>query len=172
MQTGYVMCIASLTTAQRVRGQARPLLTALLVVTFVAFAVSGGMPEFIIASSLNSDPSVASVHRTFWLRGSAISGWNGTVPGPTITVSSGDLVSIMLLSADSPDFHNWYVDANQSATTSSDFSCATYCLNFTFTPMIGACVNIPQNCVEISHGGDWTYICQYHSGIMRGTFRI
>jgi hypothetical protein len=79
---------------------------------------------------------------------------------------------MMLSSADNPDQHNWYVNANQSATISPNFTCATYCVNFTFTPVIGSCSNVPLKCAEIPHGGDWTYYCLYHPGIMSGTFRV
>lgn len=45
------------------------------------------------------------------LSGSASSGWNGTIPGPAITVNLGDTVVLTLVSADGVS-HQFFVDYN------------------------------------------------------------
>ncbi len=87
-----------------------------------------------------------------------------------MSVVSGDLVSIMLISEDG-FLHAWFldfnnnlvVDPNEAATLSPSFSSTTTYLNFTFTPVIGT--NIPA-------AGNWTYRCSFHPLPMFGTFRV
>jgi hypothetical protein len=92
------------------------------------------------------------------------------MPGPFISVTSGDTVTLLLLSDDGA-LHSWFldfnnnnvVDANEMATFSGFFSSTTTFLNFTFSPVIG--VNIPS-------AGNWTYKCNVHPIAMFGTFRV
>ncbi len=108
-----------------------------------------------------------------WLNGDVVGdhpGWNDSSPGPTITVTSGVTVNLMLNATDILT-HNWFIDTQKNFTpdpngiSSPDFSfSATRMLNFTFTPVIGQ--NIPA-------AGNWTYRCKYHPfPYMYGTIRI
>jgi hypothetical protein len=95
-------------------------------------------------------------------------GWNKTRPGPLVTVTDGDLVTIMYNSTDFAP-HSWFIDVNNdnvpdngeisSATVASS---ATF-VNFTFTLKVGT--NIPST-------GDFTYRCSFHPQMMFGTFRV
>ncbi len=165
--------VAALIPIQRLVRQARLFPVVLLLIIFIAFTLPPGVRVLSNTSATHPDPSSASVHRTFWLNGTRLYGWNHTIPGPTMMVSSGDVVTIMLLSADG-DVHNWYVDANQSATTSPIFYSTVVYVNFTFTPVIRG--NFPMmpvyNETIFPRGGDWTYLCLYHLGTMYGTFRL
>lgn len=101
------------------------------------------------------------------LYGSASQGWGFswntlTSPGPTITVNQFDAVNLRLEGVDSPR-HNFYVDydgdASPDATepVSPDFRNGTGPVTFPFTA---------------STAGTFTYYCEYHQGIMRGTFVV
>jgi len=98
------------------------------------------------------------------LFGSASSGWgfnpsNISSPGPTITVSQGDSVSLDLTSADGFT-HNFFVDYDGNTLPSLDEPKSpdfTSTINYEFV-------------AEIS--GTFAYYCQYHSFVMFGTFRV
>ncbi len=87
-----------------------------------------------------------------------------------MSVVSGDLVSILLISDDALT-HSWFldlngnnvVDANEMFSFSGFFSSTTTFLNFTFTPIIAT--NIPA-------AGNFTYKCSVHPFNMFGTFRV
>ncbi len=146
-------------TVQRAR-----VLSAILV----ALAIVGvlGLRVDVRPAAAASSP----LHRTSWLRGHYIVGWNNTSPGPSISVVSGDLVTMMLIGTDGFT-HSWFldfnnnmiVDPNETATASPNFFSTTTYLNYTFTPVIG--VNVPA-------AGNWTYRCSFHPIIMFGTFRV
>jgi hypothetical protein len=129
------------------------------------------LPEKIPPRTVSGALS-APLHRTFYLKGSFTSpaGWNGSNPGPFLTVVSSDLVTIMLLSSDG-FLHQWFIDfnnnnildSNETATSSPDFFSQTTFLNYTFTPVIGQ--NIP-------HAGNWTYKCSFHPFAMTGIIRV
>ena len=102
---------------------------------------------------------------TIHLFGSATAGWgltedNITSPGPTITVEAGSLVNLTLTSADAIT-HNFFVDYNGDTNPSEgepkvpDFQTTT--INYQF---------------EATITGNFTYYCQYHKGIMHGTFKV
>ncbi len=118
-----------------------------------------------------AQPFGPSVHRTYWLTGGpSFSNWNGSTPGPLLTGSDGDNVTVRLRSAD-VIIHSWFldlndnnqVDPNEVATTSPDFSSTTIWLNFSFIAALGT---------VFPHGGDFTYRCSHHPGLMYGTFRF
>jgi plastocyanin len=93
------------------------------------------------------------------LSGSASTGWNGTIPGPAITVNLGDTVVLTLVSADGVS-HQFFVDYNGNGSpdpgepTSSIFSGTT---SLVFTANVN---------------GTFTYYCNFHPGIMHGTFTV
>jgi plastocyanin len=93
------------------------------------------------------------------LNGSASSGWNGTIPGPSITVNLGDSVALTLVSVDGFP-HKFFVDYNGNISpdpgepTSPTFSATT-------TYIFVANVN-----------GTFNYYCAFHPGVMHGTFTV
>lgn len=109
--------------------------------------------------------------KTIWLNGNVVgpggSGWNGTTPGPTITVTSGQTVRLLLNGKDLD--HTWFIDVNNNfqndtgEISSPVFNSRNSPLSFDFKPIIGQ--NIPA-------AGNWTYRCYYHSSLMYGTIRI
>ncbi len=91
------------------------------------------------------------------------------MPGPLVSVTDGDLVTIMYNSVD-PYAHTWFIDVNNNympdpAEISSPTiaSSAAPFVNFTFTLKVGT--NIPST-------GIFTYRCSYHPTMMAGTFRV
>jgi phosphate transport system substrate-binding protein len=113
-----------------------------------------------------------SVHHTFWLQANSATGWNGSKPGPTISVVSGDSVTLNLLSADGLT-HQWFLDFNNNGvidpnenntTVSSTFSSTSTYSPFQFVPHIFNTTSIPSL-------GNWTYADSQSPGIT-GTFRI
>jgi len=122
------------------------------------------------AAPVRPSSAVANSLR-IWLNGDVVGahpGWNDTSPGPTITVFSGETVSLSLNATDGIT-HNWFIDTNNNFTpdpneiSSPDFSASTKVLSFNFTPVIGQ--NIPS-------AGNWTYRCKYHPTSMYGTIRV
>ncbi len=119
---------------------------------------------------------VDPVHKTYWLIGSNAGNppynWNnsGLNPGPLLTASDGDNVTLMLQSGEG-DRHNWYLafdndtdppDPNELGTKSHDFFLQTSWLNWTFTAHLGSIM---------PHGGTFAYKCQYHAS-MYGYFKF
>jgi hypothetical protein len=148
----------------------KPAIAILLIITIT------GALAYTLQQSTNTSPahltSISHAVRIF-LNGDAVGdhpGWNNSSPGPTITVTTGETV-ILLLNATDILLHSWFIDTQRNYTpdpngiSSPDFSLSTTkTLNFTFTPVIGQ--NIPA-------AGNWTYRCKYHPfPYMYGTIRI
>ena len=98
------------------------------------------------------------------LFGSASSGWgftqnSMTSPGPTMTVNIGDLVNLTLTSVDGFP-HKFFVDYNGDGSPGSGEPAST-----TFTGTINYQFNA-------TIAGTFVYFCQFHPGLMRGTFTI
>jgi Multicopper oxidase len=119
----------------------------------------------IISSGLNSSiPSVHAVSRSITLRGSYASGWNGTNPGPAITLMQGDMVNLNLISTDGAP-HTFIIDVAKAGIVaspdctvdkcSSQFSSST---TFTFTADMPA--------------GTFTYYCSIHLQHMYGSLTV
>ncbi len=112
-------------------------------------------------------PSLSGVHKTYWLTGDALQNWNKSSPGPLITASEGDNVTIMLLSNDGA-MHDWFLDFNNfqlGPIHSPDFNSRTVWTNFTFTAVLNQSSGFP-------HGGTFTYRCLYHASSMFGSFEF
>ncbi len=152
----------------------RPLvILVVLALGPVVRSTSGVGPGLAVTPIPES--SVDPVHKTYWLIGSNAGSppynWNGTgfSPGPLLTASDGDNVTIMLQSKDSVP-HNWYLDfnndlildPNEVVTKSPDFVSPTIWFNWTFTARLGS---------VIPHGGAFIYRCQYHP-FMYGDFKF
>ncbi len=125
------------------------------VVAVLAFA--------FVASGLAFIPAQAGA-RSFTLYGGMSSGWGLTSsslsnPGPTITVTMGDSVTLTLNSVDASSItHDWFIDYNNNLSAdagepkSADFS-GTTAGTFTFTA---------------DRVGTFTYRCGYHPTTMTG----
>lgn len=106
-----------------------------------------------------------TVTATYTLYGNATSGWGftpGTIsnPGPTLTLSVGESVTLRLFSDDAPTAHNWFIalDGGDAPTagepSSQNFSSATTPAVYTF--------QVPNNV------GTFTYRCRFHPTLMTG----
>lgn len=114
-------------------------------------------------------PQAATVTATYTLYANASKGWGftpGTItePGPTLTASVGEAVTLRLFANDAPTTHNWFLalDGGSSPTSgepsSADFSSSTVPAFYNFT--------VPN------HVGTFTYRCRIHPTLMTGTFVI
>jgi plastocyanin len=140
----------------------------IVVIAIVIIPLASSIPSKPTLASHNVIASPTTAHHTFWLLGS-IMGWNQSRPGPLVTVTDGDLVTIMYNSVDSAP-HTWFVDANNNnipdpgeISSPTVTTSATLYVNFTFTLKVGT--NVPS-------AGDFTYRCSYHPTMMFGTFRV
>src|SRR5260370_18867958 len=121
-------------------------MTIVLVAIVIVPLFSSIPPKNSLANRIMiASPTTA--HHTFWLLGS-IMGWNQTMPGPLVSVTDGDLVTIMYNSIDSYA-HTWFIDVNNNnVPDSGEISSATVTtsatpfVNFTFTLRVGT--NIPS----------------------------
>ena len=121
-------------------------------------------------------PAGPGVQETYWLVGDTFFNWNGTkgLPGPLLTASDKDNVTLHLLSNDTAN-HSWFldfndnlaVDPNETNTRSANFSSKTIPTDFTFNASLGT---FPFG--TIPHGGVFTYRCAQHPGPMHGTFKF
>ena len=88
-------------------------------------------------------------------------GWNGTNPGPMITVAQGDSVSLTLVSTDGPP-HQFAVDVDKSG----NFNCSVDKCSGFFPPT-------RTDLLTIDFPSDtYTYYCTVHLFNMRGTFVV
>lgn len=105
-------------------------------------------------------------HKTFSLTINA-AGWGATNPGPYLQITSGDLVSLLLLSSDGLS-HQWFVDfaggVGTTGTQSPVFNSATIQTNFTFTAAIWTANGFPS-------AGLFTYRDGFN-GALAGLIRV
>lgn len=109
-------------------------------------------------------PNVHAASRTIMLAGSFVTGWNGSNPGPTISLTQGDSVALNLVSADGAP-HTFVIDVAHAGIVpnpncgidkcSSQFSSST---TFTFTADMAA--------------GTYTYYCSIHLQHMFGNIVV
>lgn len=137
----------------------------------VAFAIAIvlvlGLTALIAAQSAGSGPGVSPTASVSFTLYGTNQGWGLTAatitsPGPTLTVTLADVVTMTLYSANGVR-HNFYVDYNGNGIpdatepVSPDFSSPTTPLVYTFTA---------------GTAGTFTYYCDYHAGKMFGTFVV
>ncbi len=98
--------------------------------------------------------------RILTLNGSASTGWNNTIPGPTITVNQNDTIILALTGLDGLP-HEFFVDYNGNVApgsgepTSPTFQSTTIKYIFTADKV-----------------GTFSYYCAFHIGAMHGTFNV
>ena len=137
-------------------------------------ALIGILAMLTIGSVLPSDvlrtvsvPDVHAASHSIRLSGAAFNGWNGTNPGPPISISKGDSVTMSLLSTDGGP-HYFIIDVGKSGITNTPncsvdkcsplFSSTTVPTTFPFTVDFGP--------------GTYTYYCSIHLNMMVGTFKV
>ncbi len=136
-------------------------------VLLLALALAG--PAAAASPAAPAAPQAATVTATYTLYGNATSGWGLTPtstsnPGPTITASVGENVTLRLFAADAPTTHNWFLalDGGSGPTagepSSPDFSSSTTPVVYSFT--------VPNQV------GTFTYKCRIHPTLMTGSFVI
>ena len=126
-----------------------------------------GLAFALVASGVPVTPASASpgVARSYTLFGDTVDGWGLTAttitePGPQLTVSVGDEVTLTLTSADGQP-HNWFIDydndrqVDTGEPSSADFETST--ITFIFTP---------------DRAGTFTYRCRIHPSTMTGTIVV
>ena len=136
------------------------------LINFLNWAISNGqvfapylsyvaLPPAVVAidqASINSITYTeisSSSSPTFSLSASS-TGWNGVNPGPSITVFSGDRVTLLLSSADANP-HKWYIDINnnrqqdlnETNIQSPTFSTSTQ-VPYVFVPTIWNQTSLPS----------------------------
>lgn len=124
------------------------------------------MPQFNFLNPLPI-PRAHAASRSIRLNGAYLSGWNGTNPGPTITVTKGDNVMMSLLSGDGFT-HTFIVDVDKSAITSAP-NCSVEKCSPSFYIM-----SVPTSFpFTVDFGpGTFTYYCSVHLSSMVGTFIV
>lgn len=134
-----------------------------VIILVTALLLGGG----ILASPQISPIHIAAATTDTIVLVGAIAGWNSstTNPNPTITVTQGDVVNLVLSSSDGA-LHRWFVDVDKNGATpdcpgadvcSNAFSSPTP-MTFTFT------VNFAP--------GTYTYYCSVHPTTMLGQFVV
>ena len=134
-----------------------------VIILVTALLLGGG----ILASPQISPIHIAAATTDTIVLAGAIAGWNSstTNPNPTITVTQGDVVNLVLSSSDGA-LHRWFVDVDKNGATpdcpgadvcSNAFSSPTP-MTFTFT------VNFAP--------GTYTYYCSVHPTTMLGQFVV
>lgn len=114
-------------------------------------------------------PAAATVTATYTLYGNATAGWGFTPstvsePGPTITASVGENITLQLYSEDAPTSHTWFLSLDGASGPSAGepaagaFSSSTAPETYSF---------IVPNKV-----GTYTYKCGIHPNTMSGSFVI
>ncbi len=120
------------------------------------------------SSSFLTPPSIPRVHaasRSIQLTGAFGTGWNGTNPGPTITVTRGDSVSMTLISGDSPTPHTFIVDVDKDGVISNPICSVDKC-----SPQFPPTTTFP---FTVDFGpGTYTYYCSIHLTAMVGNFVV
>ena len=133
----------------------------------LAAAILIGAAFALVASGFAATPVRANpgVERSYTLFGDLADGWGFTdttitEPGPQLTVSVGDDVTLTLTSADGQP-HNWFIDydndnvVDTGEPSSADFETST--ITFTFTP---------------DRAGTFTYRCRIHPTTMTGSIVV
>ena len=135
----------------------------LLIGMFAFFLIGSMFPSWIILT-LTSIPKAHAVSRSIKLTGAFSTGWNGTNPGPIITVTKGDSVSLTLVSGDSAP-HIFVIDVDKDGVIASP-----NCLMDKCSPQFPPTTVYP---FSVDFGpGSYTYYCSVHFTAMVGTLIV
>ena len=114
--------------------------------------------------TLSPIPKAHAESHPIRLTGAFYSGWNGSNPGPTITVTKGDSVSLSLVSGDSAP-HTFIIDVDKDGVIASPNCSMDKC-----SPQFTGTANYP---FTVDFGpGTYTYYCSIHLSSMIGTFIV
>ena len=126
-----------------------------------------GLALAVALSYLVPTPAAAA-DQVFHLYGSFSQGWGDaptalTNPGPTLTVTEGDSVTVTIHSQDATVTHNWYLDldGDNARDAGEPFADDVSGTSASSTPPFTA-----------PPPGTYTYFCEYHQSTMRGTFVV
>lgn len=97
--------------------------------------------------------------RFLTLNGSASTGWNNTIPGPTITVNQNDTIVLTLTSLDGFS-HQFFVDYNGNIAPDAGEPTS---------PIFQTTIKYIFTADTV---GTFSYYCAFHPGIMHGTFNV
>lgn len=112
-------------------------------------------------------PSVHGASHTIILKGAYFNGWNGTNPGPTITVLKGDSVMMSLLSTDGFT-HTFVIDVGKTGISSSPNCAVDKC-----SPSFYSTTVPTSYPFTVDFGpGTYTYYCSIHLTMMMGMFTV
>ena len=135
-----------------------------LLIGMLAFFLIGSMfPSWSILT-LSSIPKAHAVSRSIKLTGASYTGWNGTNPGPTVTVTKGDGVSMSLVSGDGAP-HTFIVDVDKDGVIPNPTCSIDKC-----SPQFST--STPYPFVVDFGPGTFTYYCSIHLTMMVGTFIV
>src|SRR2546427_6500560 len=135
-----------------------------LLIGMLAFFLIGSMfPSWSILT-LSSIPKAHAVSRSIKLTGASYTGWNGTNPGPPITVTRGDSVSMSLVSRDGAP-HTFIVDVDKDGVIPNPTCSIDKC-----SPQFSTSTPYP---FAVDFGpGTFTYYCSIHLTMMVGAFIV
>ena len=136
---------------------------ALIICILTLFLIGSTLPSSNFLT-LMAVPKAHAVSHSIKLTGTAYAGWNGTNPGPAITVTKGDSVFLTLVSGDSSP-HTFVIDVHKDGVTPSP-NCSVNKCSSTFTTTI-----IYPFSVDFGPG-TYTYYCSVHLNSMVGTFIV
>jgi plastocyanin len=135
--------------------------------TYVIIVVATLSLAFAYTASFGITLSVPNAHatsRTVMLKGSFATGWNGTNPGPTISITQGDSVTLNLISTDGAS-HTFVIDVAHAGVIPNPNCTADKCSNqfsssttFMFTADMAA--------------GTYSYYCSIHLQHMIGSLVV
>ncbi len=133
---------------------------------FAALLIAGASAAAATPGSGTPVPSAAATPTwPYTLYGNAVTGWGLTnssstitSPGPTLTVTTGDILSLKLVSADGQT-HDWFIDAdNNSAQGTSEVHSAN----------VTGAGPVWYNLTVTLAAGTYAYRCAFHPGKMWG----
>lgn len=139
------------------------LLRRVMFIGMFAFLLIGLMfPSSIL--TLSPIPKAHAASHSIRLTGAFYTGWNGSNPGPTITVTKGDSVSLTLVSTDSAP-HTFIIDVDKDGVIANPNCSMDKC-----SPQFTTTTTYP---FTVDFGpGTYTYYCSIHLTSMVGTFIV